>query len=58
MCGSGPQTVVYTHNMVQRKIKTKHLDIINKWAKGALARRRLTKLVLTKSIGGKLISLS
>lgn len=45
MCGSGPQTVVYTHNMKERKIKTKDLDVLHRWAKGALARRKFVKMV-------------
>lgn len=50
MCGSGPQTVVYEYNMKTRKIKSKDLAIINKWTKGAMARRKFVKLVLTKTI--------
>jgi hypothetical protein len=36
--------------MVDMKIKIKDVNAINKWAKGAVARRKLTKLVLTKTI--------
>ena len=38
---------------VHDKIKSKDLDILNKWTKGAMARRRFVKLVLTKSIQSK-----
>ena len=55
MCGSGPQTVVYTHNLKERKIKTKDLDILNKWTKGAMARRKFMKLVLTKTLQSKFL---
>ena len=47
--------MVYTHNMKTHKIKTKDLDVLNKWTKGAMARRRFVKLVLTKSIQSKFI---
>ena len=39
--------------MKTHKIKSKDLDVLNKWTKGAMARRRFVKLVLTKSIQSK-----
>ena len=53
MCGSGPQTVVYTHNMKEHKIKCKDLEILNKWTKGAMARRKFVKMVLVKTVASK-----
>jgi hypothetical protein len=41
--------------MKQHKIKTKDLEILNKWTKGAMARRKFVKLVLTKTIASKLM---
>ena len=59
MCGSAPQTAIYSvkdensGRMVEKKIKMKDVNVISKWAKGAVARRKLTKLILTKMIAGK-----
>jgi hypothetical protein len=59
MCGSGPQSAQYsvkdenTGKIVDRKIKNKDVKTISKWAKGAVARRKLTKLILTSVIGSK-----
>ena len=53
MCGSKPQTATYTHNMQARSIPVKDVNTISKWTRGALARRRFRKLVLTKEIAGK-----
>ena len=36
--------------MVDRKIEVSKLTLINKWTKGALARRRLQKIIITKRI--------
>lgn len=58
MCGSAPQTATYSTKeqggkLVERKIKVKDLNTINKWAKGAIARRKFKKLVLTSQIAGR-----
>lgn len=50
MCGSAPQTVTYKHNMQDRKMEVAKLNLIKKWTKGALARRRLLKIILTKRL--------
>lgn len=53
MCGSNPPSVKYKHNLQERQILVKDVNAIDKWTKGALARRRFTKMVLTKQIAGK-----
>ena len=53
MCGSKPQTVVYTHNMKERKVNMKTINVLNKWAAGAIARRKFKRIISTKMIGGK-----
>ena len=53
MCGQKPATVKYTKDGKTQVIPVKQVDTISKWAKGALARRRFKKLVLTKTIQGK-----
>lgn len=42
--------------MKDHKIKSKDLDILNKWTKGAMARRKFVKLVQTKTIQSKFYS--
>lgn len=54
MCGGTTQTISYKHNIQEIKIAVKDLDVINKWTKGAIARRRLIKMILTKQIQSKL----
>lgn len=39
--------------MKTRKIKQKDLDILSKWARGAIARRKFVKLVETTRIKSK-----
>jgi hypothetical protein len=50
MCGSKPQSAIYTHNMQERKVPMKQVNILNKWAAGAIARRKFKRIVLTKMI--------
>jgi hypothetical protein len=60
MCGGTPQTATYkiidgkSAKVVERKIKVKDLNTLSKWAKGAVARRRLRKLIVTARIASKL----
>lgn len=62
MCGSTPQTAHYqakdekTGKLVERKIKMKDVEMLKKWTKGAIARRRMTKLIQTATIAGKSIN--
>jgi hypothetical protein len=44
--------------MKSHKIKSKDLDILNKWTKGAMARRKFVKLVQTKTIQSKFIQIN
>lgn len=48
MCGSKPQTAIYTHNMQERKVPMQQVHILNKWAAGAIARRKFKRIILTK----------
>jgi len=53
MCGSAPQSTVFRfedkdHVFQEHKILQTDLNVLSKWVLGALARRRFTKLVLTK----------
>jgi len=50
MCGQRPASVKYDYNGKLQTIKMKDVNSISKWTKGALARRRFKKLVLTKKI--------
>lgn len=43
MCGSGQPSTTYKVNTVERKIYLKDLLVLQKWTKGALARRHLRK---------------
>jgi len=62
MCGGTPQSAIYsvkdekTGALVEKKIKIKDINIISKWAKGAVARRKLTKLILTNMIASKFMT--
>ena len=53
MCGQKPAKVTYQNNGKTQMIAKKEVDTISKWTKGALARRRFKKLVITKNIQGK-----
>ena len=54
MCGSKPASVTWELDGKRRTIPKKNAETLAKWTSGALARRQLKKLVLTKSIQGKL----
>ena len=53
MCGQRPARVTYAYNGKMQTIPMKDVNSISKWTKGALARRRFKKLILTKKIQGK-----
>jgi hypothetical protein len=36
--------------MKEHKVQMNHINILNKWAAGAIARRKFKRLVLTKQI--------
>ena len=50
MCGSKPQSVQYTYNMQQHKVPMDKVNVLNKWAAGAIARRKFKRVILTKMI--------
>jgi hypothetical protein len=52
MCGSAPASVNYSHNQQERTIPVSNLQVIEKWGKGALARRRLRKTIASKQLAG------
>ena len=50
MCGSKPQSAIYTVNMQERKVPMNQINVLNKWAAGAIARRKFKRIILTKTI--------
>lgn len=50
MCGSKPQSAIYTVNMQERKVPMNQVNILNKWAAGAIARRKFKRIIITKAI--------
>ena len=52
-CGGTPSSYEYKYNQKSKIIPKKDVDTITKWTKGALARRRFRKLVITNGIASK-----
>ena len=52
MCGSAPASVNYQHNQQERTIPLQNLQVLEKWGKGAIARRRLRKIIASKQLAG------
>jgi hypothetical protein len=50
MCGSKPQSAIYTYNMQERKVPMMNVNVLNKWAAGAIARRKFKRIIITKMI--------
>jgi len=50
MCGSKPQSAIYTYNAKEHKVPMKQVNILSKWAAGAIARRKFKRLIVTKQI--------
>ncbi len=53
MCGPGPASVSYVHNMKTQKIPKKNYDHLIRWTHGALVRRQILKQIALAKLAGK-----
>ena len=53
MCGSTAASTTYHHNKMERKILVKDSKNLEKWALGALARRKFVKVVALNLLASK-----